>query len=148
MLRASALALVSSRQIESAPASVGAITAQCVDLMLQALMANEGESVILRAGEVPIMVCKDRTCDLSERPLPRETVERIAAYLLPADHRATLEDVGETRCRLPRLPAFPDEDFTVVAAQPGPEFWMKILRDAASDADWVPSDLFTHPSEE
>ena len=148
MPRASALTLVFASEIENPPPSVGAITAQCVDLMLQALVANDGESVILRAGKIPIMVCKDRTRDLADRPLPRETVERIASYMLPADHRATLEEVGETRCRLPRQSASPAEDFTVVATQPGPEFWMQILRDHVSDADWIPSDLFTPPSKE
>lgn len=110
--------------------------------MLQALIANNGDSILLRSGEIPFMVCEGKTTDLAPRPLPRETVARIAAYLLPADHRTTLEEVGGTRCRLRRLPAFPDEDFTIQAAEPGPEFWMKILRDSAS-ADWVPPDLFT-----
>ena len=110
--------------------------------MLNALIANDGDSMMLRADEIPFMVCDGKKIDVSPRPLPRETVERIACYLLSADHRTTLEEVGGARCHLPRLTAFPDEDFTILAGEPGPDFWMKILRDSAN-ADWVPPDLFS-----
>ena len=85
--------------------------AGCVDLVLSTLAAANGDRVIIRTGQVPVMVVAGRERALARDPLSSQAVRKIAKSLLPPTHLQALADVGETKYELPVRLGLPREEF-------------------------------------
>jgi hypothetical protein len=103
-----------------------ATTADCIALVLNALATAHGDHAVIRSGEIPVLVLHDHRYPLTRTPVPHEAVVEIAEYLLPIEEQRALEEIGETRYRMPHQMG--SADFIVDVIDRDGEFSVDIER--------------------
>jgi len=74
----------------------------CVNLVMNTLARMRGDHAIIRSGHIPIMTRDACRYPLARRAVARESVVEIVRYLLPVEWQRAVDEIGETRYRLPR----------------------------------------------
>src|SRR6185436_18311717 len=93
--------------------------------LLQAFINLAGEALVLHAGDKPYVVSPTGQTDITSRGLALDAVNGILTQLLPAESLVALNEFGAVQTEL-RMPQFPGELFTVVAARGGDDVWVEI----------------------
>src|SRR5437773_5375169 len=113
-----------------------------VPSLLQAIVAVDGDAMVIHAGEKPYVVAPSGQMDLASRGLTLDAVNGIVNQLLPVELQNALEEFGAVQYELPASSAFPRQHFTVVAARGGDDLWVEVRRRRVPDDDDVPKELF------
>ena len=114
-------------------------------LVLWTLAAANGDRVIMRTGQVPIMLAAGHERTLARDPLSAHAMRQIAKSLLPADELQALDEIGETKYALPARPGLPLVAFNVTALEADRTLVIEIARRSLANEDAVPADLFGQP---
>jgi hypothetical protein len=93
-----------------APSAFGA---DCLSLVMEALVATGGDHAIIRSGQVPVLTRASRRFRMASTPVPPAAVTEIARCLLPKDEMRALNEIGETRYHVPYKSALKGDDFVV-----------------------------------
>ncbi|MEQ1911449.1 MAG: ATPase, T2SS/T4P/T4SS family, partial [Vicinamibacterales bacterium] len=99
-----------------------------VPSLLQAIVAMDGDALVMHVGDKPYVVTERGQSSLGSDPLTAEAIAGVLEHLLPEESRRVLDEVGATQCVLPENPLFPRERFSVVAARGGDDVWVEIRR--------------------
>src|SRR5712691_7156549 len=113
-----------------------------VPSLLQAIVAVDGDAMVIHAGEKPYVVAPSGQMDLASRGLTLDAVNGIVNQLLPVELQNALEEFGAVQYELPASSAFPRQHFTVVAARGGDDLWVEVRRRRVPDDDDVPEEFF------
>lgn len=116
-----------------------------VPSLLQAIVNLDGEALVMHVGERPYVVSPTGQVDLSARGLTFDAVSGILGQLLPPESQAALDEFGAVQYEVLRMPEFPQEVFTVVAARGGDDVWVEVRRRRVPDEDRVPAEFFAAP---
>jgi twitching motility protein PilT len=96
-----------------------------VDSLLTAMERANGDALVMHVGERPYVITQSRTIDVSAHALGVGAMHGMLVRLLPAEARATLDDLGAVEYALPSRGS---NRFTVVAARGGEDIWIEIRR--------------------
>jgi hypothetical protein len=96
-------------------------------VLLQVLLRFDGDTLVMRVGDLPLIVAGARHIVLTSQPLSARVVKQVIEQMLPRPLRAEFEDVGVVRYDCPSMGHFPGEQFTVVATH-APEMCVEIRR--------------------
>lgn len=100
-----------------------------VPLLLQALVEADGDAVVVHSGETPYVDAPSGQTELSQEPLPLHAVTALLTQLLPAESQQTFQLLGAIRHECPPMPAYPGEQFVVVAFREADDLWVEIRRE-------------------
>lgn len=96
-----------------------------VDSLLTAMERANGDALVMHVGERPYVITQSRTIDVSTHALGVGAMHGMLVQLLPAEARASLDDLGAVEHALPSRGS---NRFTVVAARGGEDIWIEIRR--------------------
>ena len=108
-----------------------------VPSLLRAIVAIDGDALVLHVGDKPYVLTTAGQVDLGPRALTYEAVAGFIAELMPETARQALQDFGAAQHELSDLPDFPGEHFNVVAARGGEDVWVEIRRRRQNGASAV-----------
>jgi len=107
--------------------------------LLSALVALDGEALVLHPGDLPYIASPRGPVDLASRPLTAAALDALIQELLPEASRLELMLQGSMQWQAPPTPRFPGERFTIVAAFVHEELWMEVRRQRTpADSEAVP----------
>ena len=100
------------------------------DALLHALVRLDGETIVMREGDVPYLVSARGQQTLGTRPLPADVVSSILESLVPDDVMRALDEVGSVEYEHPEVEDLAGERFTIVATEDRESLRVDIRRDA------------------
>jgi hypothetical protein len=96
--------------------------------LLSALIALDGEALVLHPGDVPYIAAPGGPVDVASRPLTAAALDALVRELLPEESREELRRQRFSEWRAPRSARYPAERISVVAAFVGDELWVEVRR--------------------
>jgi len=101
-----------------------------VTALLHALVRLDGETIVMREGDIPYIVSERGQQTLGSRPLPSDALSAILEALVPADVLDALDEVGSVEYEHPEVADLAGERFTIVATDDRESLRVDIRRDA------------------
>jgi hypothetical protein len=80
------------------------------------LIAADGDAAVLHRGRQPYLISPSGELKLARANLDAQAIERLATFLLPEGARQALRATNLVESECPRLPEWPAERFSVLAA--------------------------------
>src|ERR1700730_10708152 len=101
-----------------------------VPQLLQAIVAANGDAVVLHAGDTPYVARGGTETEIAADQLTVQTVDDVLKQLLPEASRKTFDLSGSIRYECPPFEAYPGERFIIVALRDADELWLEIRRES------------------
>ena len=92
-----------------------------VPQLLQAIVAANGDAVVLHAGDTPYLARGGNETEIAADKLTVQTVDDVLKQLLPEASQKTFDLLGSIRYECPPMETYPGECFIVVALREADE---------------------------
>src|ERR1700694_1981545 len=101
-----------------------------VPQLLQAIVAANGDAVVLHAGDTPYVARGGAESEIAADKLTLQNVDDVLKQLLSEASQETFDLFGTIRYECPPFEAYPGERFIVVALRDADELWLEIRRES------------------
>jgi twitching motility protein PilT len=97
---------------------------KCVDKILRQIAESNGEAVLLRASQVPLMMTGTTQSPMSMAPLSVDEMAEILTEIVPLSVRARLRDSGSVDYTVPQASDRPELSITAIGN--GDDIWLEV----------------------
>src|SRR5687768_1894376 len=119
--------------------SQGWCPVKCVDRLLRLTAASNGQAVLLRATQIPLMMTGTAQSPLPMEPLSADQMAEILTEIVPLSVRARLRETGSVDYTVPQSADRPELSITAIGS--GEDIWLEVRPQftAAAAADATPA---------
>jgi twitching motility protein PilT len=103
-----------------------------VPRLLEAIVAANGDAVVLHNGDTPYVAVAGGETEISTERLTFQAVDDVLKELLPGPSQRAFDQLGSIRYECPPLEPYAGERFTVVALREANELWLEVRREGSS----------------
>jgi twitching motility protein PilT len=103
-----------------------------VPQLLQAMVAANGDAIVLHTGDLPYVTGAGTQTEVAAEKLTFQAVDDVLKQLLPQPSQETFDLIGSIRYECAPFDAYPGERFVVVALREADELWLEIRREGVN----------------
>jgi len=97
---------------------------KCVDRLLRLTAASNGQAVLLRATQIPLMMTGTAQSPLPMEPLSADQMAEILTEIVPLSVRARLPETGSVDYTVPQSADRPELSITAIGS--GEDIWLEV----------------------
>src|SRR5687767_12635990 len=97
---------------------------KCVDKILRLTAASNGQAVLLRATQIPLMMTGTAQSPLPMEPLSADQMAEVVTEIVPLSVRARLRETGSVDYTVPRAAERPELSITAIGN--GDDIWLEV----------------------